>query len=93
MVTGLLFTLLAQLGQQVHITMSSFNFFNCCAGWGYILAFIKVLTIKSMWMERSNQSQMTKQASFIESVLLGEVHHPQSQGQRSCPREMAAQFL
>jgi hypothetical protein len=54
----------------------------------------KKVNVKSMWMERPNQSQMTKQAGFIESTLSGEVHCPQRTGpEKSWPRNGSPVFI
>jgi hypothetical protein len=44
-------------------------------------------------MERPDQSQMIKQAGFIESALSDEVHRPQRTGLENGAQEMAAQFF
>jgi hypothetical protein len=42
-------------------------------------------------LEPNNVNRL--KASFIESTLSSEVHHPKEQGGRSHAEEMAAQFL
>jgi hypothetical protein len=45
-------------------------------------------------MGRSNWSQITKQAGFIENALLGEVHHPQRTGlEKLHPRNGSLVFI